>query len=191
MSFLRGTNVECIAASAVAGTPISNNATAGVLNPADGAAYLPIGFWNGQLYRTIKLRASGIYSSPASAPATMQLGLTFNTTEGTIATLTILSAAITPAVSMTNAIWDLDMEVTASTYTETAGAGTVNVMGIGWLMLHSSSAGAAGAVYPVGGTTLVSVSTFVGYFVETYGKFGTAVAGSSMQGERFSVYGCN
>jgi hypothetical protein len=191
MSFLKGTNVELIAACAVAGTAISNSATAGVLNSADGAAYLPIGFFNGQLYRTVNIRASGIYSSPASAPATMQLGVTLNTSQGSIGSLTILSGAITPTVSMSSALWDLDLEITASTYTETSGSGTVNVMGIGTLALHNSTTTTAGAVYGIGGTSLVSAVTYTGYFLEVYGKFGSAVSGSTVTGERTSVYGCN
>lgn len=191
MSFLTGTNVELIAACAVAGTQISNNATAGVLNSADGAAYLPIGFFRGQQYRTVLLRASGIYSTPASAPATMQIGACFNTAQGTIGSLNILSGAITPAVSMSSALWLLDLEITVSTLTETSGSGTANVMGTGTLTLHNSTTTTAGNVYGAGGTSLVNLVTYTGYYLEVYAKFGSAVSGSTVTGERTSVYGCN
>ena len=191
MSFLKGTNVELIAACAVAGTAISDTATGNVLNTADGAAYLPIGFFNGQLYRTVNLRASGIYSTPSSGTATIKLGATFNTAQGTIGSLFITSGAITPASSMSSALWDLDLEITASTYTETSGSGTVNVMGIGTLTLHNSTTTTAGAVYGIGGTSLVDLVTYTGYFLEVYGIWGSAVSGNTMTGERTSIYGCN
>ena len=200
MSFLTATNTECIAACAVAGTAISNSATAGVLNTTDGAAYLPVSFFKGNLYRAVRVYATGIYSSPASGPATMQIGVTLDAAQGTTGALTFLSGAVTPVINAANWPWELDCTLIVSTITETSGAGTANIMGTGHLILHGAAYAGAQSLatntvqawtVPVGATGLVSQSTVAGVFCEVYGKFGTAVSGSTMQLEESTIFGLN
>lgn len=200
MSFLTATNTELIATCATAGTQISNSATAGVLNTTDGAAYLPVNFFKGNLYRTVLVKAYGIYSSPASGPATMQIGVTLDAAQGTTGSLTFLPGAITPVVNAASWPWELECFLTVQSLTETSGSGTANIVGLGHLTLHGAALAGAQSLatstvqawtVPVGATATVNQSTVAGVFCEVYGKFATAVSGSTMQLEMSQIFGCN
>ncbi len=201
MSFLKGTNVELIAACSVAGTALANSANAGVLNSASGAAWLPQNFWPGALYKTIKVEARGIYSTASSGNPTLQVGATLNATEGTggIGSLTFLTGAVTPVASATNWYWELQVELMTQALTETSGAGTANITGLGWLELHQIALGGAYTVgttakadrIPVGSASVVDQSMSAGCFVEIYGKWSSGVASTSIQCLHSAVYGCN
>jgi hypothetical protein len=200
MSFLTATNVECIAACATAGASLSDSATATVLNVADGAAYLPVNFFKGNLYRTVLVTATGIYSSPSSGAATMQIGVTLDAAQGTTGSLTFLPGAITPVASASSWPWELFVTLTVQSLTETTGSGTANIVGMGHLNLHGAAFAGAQSLstsasqswqVPVGSTSTVDQSTVAGVFCEIYGKFATAVSGSTMQLEMSAIYGCN
>jgi len=202
MSFLTATNVECIAACSVAGASLAANSStsATVLNTADGAAYLPVNFFKGNLYRTVLVTATGIYSSPSSGASTFQIGVTLDAAQGTTGSLTFLPGAITPVASASSWPWELFVTLTVQSLTETTGSGTANIVGMGHLNLHGATFGGAQSLsttanqswqVPVGATATVNQSTVAGVFCEIYGKFASSVAGSTMQLEMSAIYGCN
>jgi hypothetical protein len=200
MSYTTATNQECMAVSAVAGTAITNSASAGVLNSTSGAAYCPVNFFKHQLYAGILVTAKGTYSSPGAGPATMQIGATLDAAQGTTGALTFLSGAITPVVSASSWLWELEVLLAVQSLTETSGAGTSNIVGLGHLTLHGAALGGAQSLatntvqawtVPVGATATVNQSTVAAVWVEIYGKFGSAVSGSTMQCQQSAIYGIN
>jgi hypothetical protein len=195
MSFLTGTNVEVIAASAVAATAQTTFTTLQCINNGSNVAYLPIGFFNtNSVSKTIKVVADGIFSTTATP--TLQLGVAIDTTLGTASGNTFLTGAITTPSGVTAAWWHFDCELTVSTFTEvtkSATGTTANIMGLGTLTLAASatSTTAAQGVYTLGSTSLVSVNAFSAQFVEIVAAWGTSSASNSITVERSTIYGCN
>jgi|SRR5271165_4249073 len=200
MSNLTGTINELRSVSGVAGTALANSASAAVLNPASAAGYFPVAFWEGgPMYRSWRVTSKGVYSTAASGNPTLQVGVTLDSAQGTTGALTFLSGATVVIISAASWFWEMDVELTAQAVTETSGAGTVNIVGIGTLTLHrialpgtfTQGTTVNADRIPIGASATVAQSMTAGFFIETYAKWGSAVAGTSIQALTTRVYGEN
>lgn len=197
MSFLTGTNVEVIAASSVAGTAQNTFTAAQVIGNGSNAAYLPIGFFNtNSLGKTLKIVADGIYSTTGSP--TLQLGVSLDTTFGTVSSTTFATGAVTAGTTVTNAWWHFDIELTVQSLTEvdphTSATGTVaNIVGLGTAIIATSAtATTAQSVLTMGSTSpATGANIFSAQFLEIYAAWGTSSASNTITLERSTVYGCN
>lgn len=156
-----------------AGTALSDNATAAVLNPEKGSLYIPPNWWD--VNKGVHLWARGIVSSPSSGTATITLGASADTTQGTLGSLIWTNAtAITPANSSSNWFWELELGIICSAVS----GGTATVVGLGMISWPTSAS--ANSVYSAGSTTGVSLNIATPYFLDVYGKWGTAVASNTL-----------
>jgi hypothetical protein len=193
MSFLTGTNTEVIAASAVAGPTISSATTKAPIGYPVNAAYLPIGFFNtNAIGKTLRVVANGIYTTPASGLPTYTFGVSINATQGsTTASSQWLTGALTPPVSMTNAFWYMDMEITLASFTA-AQPSVMSLVGMGFLALQNSTTSTAGAVYGLGSTTAVTAYNMqTAAFLEVIAFMSAATTGCAFTMEKSTIYGCN
>jgi hypothetical protein len=174
MSGLTPSNYAEVVACAQAGTALNDTATAAAINTSKGALWIPQNWWD--VDRGVHLHARGIISTPASATATLTMGVCSDPTQGTVGTpLWTNATAITPVSSAANWFWELEMELIGQSL---SGVNCV-VVGMGELTLPASATQQV-APYTVGGTTGVNVPTAVGAFLEVYAKWTTAVVSDTL-----------
>jgi hypothetical protein len=162
---------------ATAGTAVSDTATAGVLNTAKGALYLPPEWW--ETNQGLHVFARGIVSTPSSGTATLTMGVSADTTQGTLgALLWTNGTAITPVSSAASWLWELEMDIIG----QSDSGLNIATLGMGELTLPASATQGQ-APYIVGSTTAVNLVAGTGYFLEIYAKWGTAVSGDTITGE--------
>jgi hypothetical protein len=158
----------------VAGSALSDTATAAAINTAQGAFWIPVNWWGQN--KGIHLHSRGIISTPSSSTATLTMGICSDSTQGTVGTPKWTNAsAITPVSSASNWFWELEMELICSSV---SGANAV-VVGMGELTLPASATQMQ-APYAVGSTTGVNVPISTGAFLEVYAAWTTAVSGDTL-----------
>jgi hypothetical protein len=161
---------------ATAGTALSDTATAGILSTAKGALYLGPEWL--EVNQGAHLHARGIISTPATATATLKVGVSADTTQGTIPGSPLLwvpASVITPVSSASNWFWELEMELIVQSVSGLNAA----IEGMGELTLPAS-ASQMQAPYAVGSTTPVNVPIGQGTYFEVYAVWTTAVASDTI-----------
>jgi hypothetical protein len=191
MSFLTATQPELVFAGFTAGSALTNSTTATCISPRGNTTplpYLPPGFFPAAYgaNRKLKVIARGIVSSAASSPGTLTLAVYLASTDtGTLGTSLVASGAFTPAVSLSSAIWELDVTVTCG-----APGPTPNLYGMGKLEVNPTAS--AGAGYGCGSTSAVTaLSTEAAYYVQVAATWGTASASNTITMYDTEVWGLN
>jgi hypothetical protein len=156
------------------GTALSDTATAAILNTEQGSLWIPQNWWSQN--KGVHVWARGIITTPSSGTATLTMGCSSDTTQGTVGSLLWTNAtAITPTSSASSWQWELEMELICQSV---SGANAV-VVGMGQLCIPSSATQVA-APYIVGSTTGVNLPIATGSYIEVYGKWTTAVSGDTL-----------
>lgn len=191
MSFLTGRQAELIFAGLTAGTALSNTTTATCISPRGNTTplpYLPPGFFSAAYGQNQKLKivARGVISTAASSPGTLTLAAYLATTDtATLGTSVCASGAFTPATSLSNAIFEIDLTVTCG-----APGPVPNLYGFGKAMINPAAAD--GAEYGMGSVTAVtSLSTEAAYYVQIGATWGTASASNSITMYDTEIWGLN
>jgi hypothetical protein len=190
MSFLTATQSELISAGFTAGSAnTTGSSTAVCISPRGNTTplpYIPPGFFSAAYGQNRKLRivARGIVTT-GSSPGTLTLAAYFATTDtATPGTSVAATGAFTPAVSLTNAIWEFDATLTCS-----APGPVPNWYAMGHASILPTAA--AGADYGVGSTTAVtSLTTEAAYYVQIVATWSTA-SGDSITMYDGEVWGLN
>lgn len=160
---------------AVAGTALSNIATAAAINTEQGSLFIPQNWW--QQNSGIHLHARGIISTPVSATATLTMGIASDTVQGTVASMPKFTnaSAITPVSSAANWFWELEMELICASVS----GGNAAVVGMGELTLPASATQMQ-APYAVGSVTPVNLAIATPAFLDVYAAWTTAVSGDTL-----------
>jgi hypothetical protein len=191
MSFLTATQPELIFAGFTAGSALSNSSTATCISPRGNTTplpYIPPGFFSAAYGQNRKLRivARGIVSTASSSPGTLTLAAYFATTDtATLGTSVAATGALTPAVSLSSAIFVFDATITCA-----APGPTPNLYAMGELEINPAAA--AGATYGVGSTSAVTaLSTEAAYYLQIGATWGSALSADSITMYDTEVWGLN
>jgi hypothetical protein len=147
------------------GTAVSNATTN---TPLVSTAAITLGSGAGTVWN---LKAWGIYSTPASAPATLSF-ICYSGGSGGTALATIV--AFTPTVSMTNAIFDVEAWV--DFYSATAAQCLVKAF------VNTSNSVSTGTAYIAAGSSTSGTTITDGSTLTLNAVMGSAVSGSSFEG---------
>lgn len=194
MSWTTGIPTEVLFNQFVAGSALTNTTTSTLISPRGNTTPLPFlaaGFFH-PTYGTnkgIRIVARGVVSTATATPGTLTITVYFATSDtATLGTSTgAASGAFTPAVSLSNAIWELEVDITC-----TAPGSTPNFVSMGQLSINPTTA--AGAQYGVGGTSTTSaagLSTEQNNWIQVGAAWGSASASNSITMYQTVVYGLN
>ena len=194
MSWTTGIPTEVLFNGFVAGTALTNTTTSTIISPRGNTTSLPMlpaNFFHPSYgsNKAIHVVARGVVSTAASAPGTLTITVYFATSDtATVGTSTgAASGAFTPAVSLANAIWELEVDITC-----TAPGSTPNFTSMGQLQVSPTAA--SGLIYGVGGTSTTSaagLSTEQNNWIQVGAAWGTASASNSITMYQTVVYGLN
>jgi hypothetical protein len=178
----------CLASCATAGGPLSDTGSGAILNTESGAGFLQQGYFNSTAQNTtVYLYAQGVISTPGSGTATIQFKTYADSTQGTASTALGASGAITPASSLSNALWILESWTTVQSI---SGANAVTVT-YGRLTLPGGASTVASSPYQFGSTSTVNLSMTSAWYVESYAIWGSAVSGCTLTLEQQLVFSYN
>ena len=200
MSWVYGTNVECIYASTAVGIAKASFTTEIGINDVatmGPQAYLPSGFWGpgpNQEGKAVHITARGILSSTATPTYTFSLRL------GGIASITgpivLGSAALITTTTVTNAPWELEGDIVLTNVGVAAAAATVR--GIGRIICPGLAAVAppAGIYQPLwGGAASPGTVATVDLTATNYINFNVACSASNAANtitlQQLLVFGLN
>lgn len=192
MSFLTGTQFECISAQSAAGTALSNSTAATVISHPSGAALIPAGFFSQSygLGRTLKVMARGIVTDTATGTPTLTVGVYANTTQGTVSANNVGSTgAITESTigTTSNVFWEFEADIVCQAV---GSSGKFVTMGQ-FMVAHVATGETAPTFAQIGSSSQVTLSTEVAYWLELVGTWGTAESAATITCEQFFVYGVN
>lgn len=182
MSYITGTASELIYANTAAAAAISTFTGSTQINPPSGPmgvqAHLPSDFWlpnNSQRSRTARLVAKGILSSTGTP--TYQWFVVMGAAGAGVTSQVGVTTAITTTSSVTNAIWQLELDIIMQTVgaagvlplgqdTSISGVGTLISGGLATPVNAVWAGGGAAGVFPgVTSTVNTSIPNFFNLFV--------------------------
>lgn len=196
MSFLTGTQAELVFAGWTAGAALTNSTTQTVISPRGNTTplpFLPAAFFSAAYgtNRVLRFVARGVISTAASAQGTLTLGLyVAGSDTATVGTSTgAVTGAFTPAASLSNAIWEFEVDLIC-----TAPGSTPSFASMGQLTIQPTAGTTAGIGAGIGGTATTSsagLSTESAWYLQMVATWGTASASNSITHYQTQVFGLN
>ena len=133
-----------------------------------GTVTLPANFW--VIGKTIRLRASGVYSTTAVTPSTMNFRVRLGGIAGTI----VLNSGVqTPTGSVTDELWNIDAIITCRT---TGATGTV----FSQAPIILSDSVTSAVIWEMKNTATVTIDTTASAAIVLSIEYGTAAAGDTI-----------
>ena len=202
MSSYTSTQSELLYSWAQTGTAfqVTNSATETIISPTNatspGAARLFAGFvlpgGAGLNFKTLRVVARGLITSPAASMPTVTFRAYLDSTQGTLGNALFPASgtigginAFTPSASQTALPFELEFDIVVLT---TGTSGTCQCQGA----FAAATSATAFVSQPVGApATAITWNTAVDQYVEITGKMGTAVAASTLGLNQLLVMGLN
>lgn len=207
MSSITLTNYEQLFCMDTPGSALTNSTVKTLLtgNTSSNPAYqLPalISIWpaiNNLVSKNLRAVARGTISTAASAPGTLTLGFQLDPTQNSSTSALTLAAtgALTPAVSLASAKWELEFDITISAFGVTSAAYSATLQTGGQLTFGpgNNAATAAAVTYMVGADNIAmsgsALNPATPAWLELWGTWGTASASNIITCTQFLVYGQN
>ena len=207
MSFLTGTQVECLytmpasgAATTAAVATVMSGTTA-----ANPPYLLPGGFFAPQCGtmpgKSLLIKGGGSWATP-TATRTTNFKIGFNTTAGTGTPAILLGSTgtLTTAITTATGAWDFELLVTCTVQGSAAGGGSLNA--VGWVEYGIANNAATGTFATYGnnnaqrfliGTpqTPVTFTTTTAYYVECSNTWDATTNAPTITLTNFYVFGLN
>lgn len=205
MSFLTGTQVECLYAMPVSGTA-ATAASATVIsgNSAANPPYqLPPNFFaqtpgNGP-GKSLLIKGGGFYTVGTTA-VTSVINIGMNTTQGTLLNKLGGTGAWTTVISQSNVAFSFELMVTVTIIGSAANAGSIN--SVGTLLIGQANNAANPTLQTVGAQwatpimigapqTAVTLTPTLGYYIEAQNTWNVTTGSPTMTLTNFYIFGIN
>jgi hypothetical protein len=196
MSFTTGTQTEALSANVANGAAFNTFTTVQYIGTTTGAAFAPANFWlpSYGTGKTVLVKAFGVVSTTGTP--TFQIGISANTTQGTIVSANQLATTpplagtpITMPSGITNANWELECLITCVTL---GSAGTFLSDGMfkvyGSSTTLTSSRVSSSTANP---NTTATLDTRLAYYLELFAGWGTSSASNTITVYNVAVLGLN
>jgi hypothetical protein len=205
MSYLTGTQVECLYAMPVSGPAVTAAAiTVMSGNSAANPAYLlPAGFFQPQSGtapgKSLLIKGGGVYTVGSTA-VTDVFTFGMNTTQGTLLNTLAKTGAWTTVASQSNVAFSFEILVTVTILGSAANAGSINA--VGHVLIGQANNAANPTLQTVGaqwatpimiGTpqTAVTLTPTLGYYIEAFNTWSVTTGAPTVTLTNFYVFGLN